>query len=87
MTFYQDGTLGSWTATTPYPFPIKSGGCAEASFGTFSTHEYIYCTAGLNISSTRTVYTGQMQNESWFTTFDGYHLGAWLPTTPYPFWA
>jgi hypothetical protein len=70
------GSIGSWSASTPFPVPIDSQSCA-ASGG------YVYCLGGNN-ETDGTDGGSASSNSAWYAQLSHAGIGNWLRTTAYP---
>lgn len=64
-------SIGAWTATTSYPLQIAGESCVANS-------ENVYCLGGFDSK-------GHDYDNAYLSSFSASGLGAWTPTTPYPF--
>jgi len=71
-----NGSLGEWQSTTPYPVPIDSEPCVGWS-------SYIYCIGGNN--ETGGTQSGVAPSSNvWFASANSSGIGEWASTRPYP---
>lgn len=71
-----NGTIGTWTSTTPYPIPIDTQYCAAYS-------ARIYCVAGVN-ETDGTSSDAAPSNSVWYASLSSSGIGAWGQSTAYP---
>jgi hypothetical protein len=70
-----NGSVGPWQSTTPYPIPIDSESCVTSS-------SYIYCIGGNNETSGS--YSNIAPSDSvWYAQISSAGIGTWVRTTPY----
>ena len=69
------GQLGTWSPTTPYPFPGEGFSCV-------SSGSYMYCVGGGN-DSNPIAPVGDLNN-TYFASLSTTGVGTWTQTTDYP---
>lgn len=72
-----NGVVGTWTSTTPYPIPIDTESCISSS-------AYIYCVGGNNeTGGSNSAATNS--SSVWYAPLSSSGIGNWSLTNAYPF--
>lgn len=71
-----DGQVGNWNLTTPYPVPIDTQSCVASS-------GYIYCVSGYN-ETDGTNADSILSSSVWYAGLSTSGIGSWRQTTSYP---